>query len=38
MQLYLAVQKLEQVGKVTWVLLGVEAGFVIPLATFYVLW
>ncbi|GAB4819764.1 hypothetical protein N2152v2_006810 [Parachlorella kessleri] len=38
MELFLAVQKLEQVGKVTWALLGVEAGFVIPLAAFYILW
>ncbi|GAB4819663.1 hypothetical protein N2152v2_006709 [Parachlorella kessleri] len=36
MQAWLAVGKLEQVGQVTWILLGIEAGFVIPLAAIYV--
>ena len=36
MQAWLAVGKLKQVGQVTWILLGIEAGFVIPLAAIYV--
>ncbi|GAB4819763.1 hypothetical protein N2152v2_006809 [Parachlorella kessleri] len=37
LELSLAVNKLQQVGKITWILLGLEAGLVVPLCTLYVL-
>ncbi len=37
-QLSLAVKKLKQVGKITWILLGIEAAFVVPVCALYVLW
>ncbi|GAB4819672.1 hypothetical protein N2152v2_006718 [Parachlorella kessleri] len=37
METWLAVDKLNQVGRVTWVFLGIEAGLIIPLCAIYLI-
>ena len=36
LQLELAVERVNQVAKVTWIFLGTEAGLIIPLCAIYV--